>query len=340
MNAMVEIQDIDTSRAALGGFVISLDFELNWGVLSNSNVKAYWPNLHGARTAIPKLLDLFEEYGLACTWATTGLLFFDRRDHMLISLPNIRPEYRDKNLSSYNHLNPVGCSEESDPLHFGLSLINMIKDCPKQEIGTHTFSHYYCLDAGENSAPFKTDLDAARKAGAKEGVEFDSIVFPRNQVCDYALSICAQQGLTAFRGNAKGWAYSANGSSANWLPKRVFRLVDRYLPIGQDQSVEPVIENGMVNVAASCFLRPYSPRLALFERLRIARIKRAMRRAAQNGRIFHLWFHPHNFGIHQDENFAVMREIAKEAVRLDREFGWPSRTMGDVAAQVLRRKAA
>ncbi len=44
-----------------GAFVISLDFELHWGVHDVFALEAYRNNLLGARTVIPKLLRLFEE---------------------------------------------------------------------------------------------------------------------------------------------------------------------------------------------------------------------------------------------------------------------------------------
>ena len=48
----------------------------------------------------------------------------------------------------------IGPNERQDPYHFGLSLVRRIKDCPHQEIGTHTFSHYYCLEDGQTPEHF------------------------------------------------------------------------------------------------------------------------------------------------------------------------------------------
>jgi hypothetical protein len=64
-----------------GALVISLDFELLWGVrdLYPADGGTYRANLLGARTAIPKLLQLFEEFEIAATWATVGMLFANSR---------------------------------------------------------------------------------------------------------------------------------------------------------------------------------------------------------------------------------------------------------------------
>jgi hypothetical protein len=58
--------------------------------------------------------------------------------------------------------------------------------------------------------------------------------------------------------------------------------------------------------------------------------------AANSNKIFHLWWHPHNFGVHLEENMAILTRIAEYYARLNRETGWPSRTMAEVAENVLR----
>src|SRR5258708_20869677 len=61
---------------AYGALVISLDFELHWGVRHTLRPDGpYRSNLLGARIAVPRLLDLFEEFGAGVTWATVGFLF-------------------------------------------------------------------------------------------------------------------------------------------------------------------------------------------------------------------------------------------------------------------------
>lgn len=42
-----------------GQFVISLDFELLWGVRDHADRDTYGKNILGARDALPKMLELF-----------------------------------------------------------------------------------------------------------------------------------------------------------------------------------------------------------------------------------------------------------------------------------------
>jgi hypothetical protein len=55
-----------------------------------------------------------------------------------------------------------------------------------------------------------------------------------------------------------------------------------------------------------------------------------MRHAAKHGRIFHLWWHPHNFSQHQAENFAVLEHVLDEFDQLAESEGMESLTMADV----------
>jgi hypothetical protein len=56
-----------------------------------------------------------------------------------------------------------------------------------------------------------------------------------------------------------------------------------------------------------------------------------MRDAARRGRIFHLWWHPHNFAHHPAESFAFLDRLLDEYDRLSRSDGMRSLTMRDVA---------
>src|SRR5437762_12519929 len=143
-----------------GALVISLDFELHWGVRDKCAVDgAYRGNLLGARKAIPRMLDLFEEFDVAATWAAVGFLFAESRREREEFSPRIRPNYEDSRLNAYAEM--TGENEHSDPLHYAGSLIRQIRSRAKQEIASHTFSHYYCLEPGEMREAFAADLRSA-----------------------------------------------------------------------------------------------------------------------------------------------------------------------------------
>ena len=321
-----------------GTFVISLDFELHWGVRDHRSVQDYRANLLGVRQAIPKMLELFRAHDVHATWATVGLLFFDNKQELEANLPARLPTYDDANLSPYPELERVGASEEADPFHYGASLLRQIQATPGQEIATHTFGHYFCLEQGQTVEDFEADLAAAKRAAARFGVELKSLVFPRNQFNREYLDACRRAGIIAYRGNQRSSLYAASDTlSDKSRPKRAARLVDAYLPLtgGHARSLAEIAQGGEpYDIPASRFLRPYAPALAAFEGLRLARIEREMTDAARRGLVYHLWWHPHNFGAHIEENYAALARLLRRFDALRREHGMESRSMGEIAEEL------
>ncbi len=85
-----------------GKFVISLDFELMWGVRDKKTIEGYGPNILGVHQMMPTLLNIFHRFEINATFATVGLLFFENKSQIITHLPDRKPGYRNKNLSPYN----------------------------------------------------------------------------------------------------------------------------------------------------------------------------------------------------------------------------------------------
>jgi hypothetical protein len=323
---------------ASGGFVISLDFELHWGVRDHRTVDQYRENLLGVRKAVPAMLDLFARYGLHATWATVGFLFCETVDELKASIPSELPLYRESALDPYAALSEVGRNEDEDPFHFAPSLIRKILACPGQEIGTHTLSHFYALAPGPSLDSFRADLRCANSLAARYGIELKSIVFPRNQISRQHLRVCAEEGLIAYRSTEADPLIEKSIEKRNSISGRALRLADSYFPLSGNGSVTPRLDPDcpIVSVSGSRFLRPWSPALQAFDNLRIRRICTSMNEAARSGAIFHLWWHPHNFGAHLDQNMAFLTRIVEHYAHLNRTTGWPSLSMVEVAGQVIQ----
>lgn len=52
--------------------------------------------------------------------------------------------------------------------------------------------------------------------------------------------------------------------------------------------------------------------------------------AAKHGKVFHIWWHPHNFGGNIDENMKILEKIAKHYQKLYQKHGFECRTMKEV----------
>jgi hypothetical protein len=65
------------------------------------------------------------------------------------------------------------------------------------------------------------------------------------------------------------------------------------------------------------------------------RICSEMETAARTGAMYHLWWHPHNFGVNLAENLAFLEQILTCYRRLRSAYGMRSLNMADVADEVL-----
>lgn len=313
-----------------GSFVVSLDLELMWGMRDIATVEEYGANVLGVRKAIPAMLGEFDRFAIRATWATVGMAFARSKDELLHYLPENRPKYVDEKLSSYSYINEVGSTEKDDPYYLGGGLVDLISQCPGQEIGSHSFSHYYCRESGQTIDQFDADLEAAARIANDRGVKLGSFVFPRNQWTAESLKILRRRGFSVYRGNEQVWLYKSGSSPDQSLLQRGVRLADSYLNItGQHTHPLPRPESDLVNIPASRFLRPYSERLRGLDHLRLGRITRAMRHAAANGMIYQLWWHPHNFGTSLDKNLEFLRSVLSCFSELRSEYGMKSMHLGD-----------
>ncbi len=317
-----------------GFFVISLDFELYWGMLDAVPLSEYGERIRGERTAIPRMLALFSKYGIHATWGTVGMLMARNKTELTNLLPEKenRPTYSNQGASTYTHIETAAI-EENDIHYFGGDLLTKILETPFQEVGNHTFSHFYCLDEKiTDRSRFIDDLHAFSRIAETYGILATSLIFPRNQYTELALRDAKKAGIQAYRGNENHVLYAPRKYKAQTLIVRLFRLLDHYInisghhtyPIPQPTAHEPI------NIPASRFFRPWNVWLNLFEPLRIRRIKRAMTHAAKNNEIFHLWWHPHNVSIDQGENFKNLEHILKHYLFLKETYGMTSASMADI----------
>lgn len=324
-----------------GTFLISLDFELHWGVFPSVNENSpYMQNLLHTPEAIIRMLELFEERNISATWAVVGLLFAESPAMIKEFEPSVKPAYNNPGENPY--LLPIGLNESDDPIHFAGSLIRKILTVPHQEIATHTFSHFFCRAAEATVEAFLSDIESARKIAELYGIKINSIVFPKNQLIKEFIDVLPQKGINIFRGAEKGWMYtgiktfqeSKLSKSRQYLNK-LGRLLDTYFPLSGSNTWSThelkVGEGQPINVPASRFVRPYSPGLKCLENLKYNRIANQIEHAAKSGKMVHLRWHPHNFGSHTDENINLLEKILDFFEYCRSEYGMRSMTMHEFA---------
>ena len=213
------------------------------------------------------------------------------------------------------------------------SLVDLLAGTPGQEVASHTFSHYCCLEQGHGEQAFGADLAAAQAIAASRNLRLRSLVLPRNQWRPGLAGTVLDSGFECYRGVQPGWATRSRPTDGGAFV-RAARLAGTYVgrPLRSFDWNDVVEPSGLCNVPASAFLRPFSPSTSALEPLRRKRLVQGLRDAARRRRIFHLWWHPHNFVAHPEANLAELERLLDEVDHLRSTEGLRSLTMGDVAA--------
>ena len=315
-----------------GTLIVSLDFELFWGMQDSHKLSEYEDHVLGGRKAIPRLLELFQKYGIHATWATVGFQFAENEEHVRKYFPDQMPTYDHAELSGYRCFGQIGKNEAEAPCFYAPGLIRQIADTPNQEIGSHTFSHYYCREPGQTVQQFREDMMSAKAIAAENGYRLTSVVLPRNQCEPEYTQVLCELGFSAYRDEENDWIHE----KIKCRPlMRLLRLADVYFPLTGQGGYIPKVENGIVNLVGSRMYKPYFRLLAFLEGMKLRRIKRQMLHAAKNGLTFHLWWHPHNIGVRTDFHMRQLEEIFRYFEKLREQYGMRSLNMGEAAQEVL-----
>lgn len=309
-----------------GALVISLDFELLWGVYDKVSLEEKRLYFQNTRELIPQLIRLFTKYEISCTWATVGMLFNKNWEEWNANIPDLLPQYDNTSFSAYKYGRTIQ-SKETEESCFAPELIKLIKDAPGQELATHTYSHYYCLEKGQDLQSFESDLRQSILMAIKIGVELKSLIFPRNQFNEEYLTICKKLGIENVRSNPINWYWRNTESDS--LVNKIFRTGDAYLgPTDKSYKLAEsrTLKEHPFSQKASRLLRPYSPNKKL-NSLKLKRIKAEMTKAAKSSEFYHLWWHPHNFGDHPEENLRDLEELLIHFTTLREKYGYLSLNM-------------
>ena len=276
-------------------------------------------------------MKIFKKYNIHATWATVGALLAENEEEFLKYRPeHFAPQTAEmlSKLGIYPEKDTSKCPRE---MLFAPKLVKMVSETSGQEIGTHTFSHYYCDIATSSTDDFLNDINAAKAIMKDKGFECNSIVFPRNQVSQKYIEALTQASVTVYRGVESGWLVKA---------KKTLRKIglllwygDNYIPVQKCQSYHPseIRDGKLFNVRNTRFFKPYRPKYRLIEKLKVWRYKAEIRHAAKKGEVYHIYWHPHNFAEYTDINFAQMEQLLKTFKDMNERYGMTSKNMSELA---------
>lgn len=256
-----------------GAVTISIDLELAWGNWDNLGA-AHIRHLDAERSIVKRLLQLFDSYEVPVTWAFVAAL-----------------------LEPSEARGRVG----GERLWYGPDLIEAIVSARvRHDLGSHGGRHKY-FDA-LTEAEAEDDLAFARSVHAAQGLPLQSFVFPRNQVAK--THVLSRHGVRVYRGVDHAWHQRIRQHSI--ALGRAANLLDKLVPF-PPESVVPETDGALVRLPGSMLLlgragvRSLAPRRAL-----AAKLQKGLTAAAQEKRVFHLWFHPSNFWHDTGGQFATL----------------------------------
>ncbi len=315
----------DTSMPGI--FTISIDLEAAWGICDLPLSDTDLMELAEERSVVRSLLDLFEKHDVKATWAVVGHLL-EQQDprkggdlpHPDIPRPIVLGEERD-----WFFQLPPGIG---DPDWYGADMVEMVKNAsPPQEIGSHSFSHMPFDESAANRDAIDADLAHARAIHDRNGLTFDSFVFPRN-VMGFR-DLLARHGLKAYRGATPRW-YDAVPSRA---VRRLINLSQFLLSMTPPAVKATKDAHGLINIPDSMLLFGRRGIRKLVPPANLVRMaRRGLDRAAETGDIFHLWFHPSNFATETDIQMDVLEQMLEHGDHLRQQGKLRQLTMAEVAA--------
>lgn len=308
-----------------GGLVISQDFEMLWGSIGSNKFETFKKNVIHEDFIIDKTLELFKKYKIHATWAIVGAMLC-KNSNEANNYINNDIIYKNWNFSMKDYINSI--PDELNKYYFAPHYLYKLLSIKHQEIATHTFSHFYCLEDDSKKSLFEEEIQNSKKIFSEYGVEIKSIILPRNQVNTSWNDVLLKNKITAVRMRQPAFILSKNKQRS-----KIIDFLDSYIPIRKNlcYNIKNIKEeNGVYNIKASMFYRTYNEKLKIFEYLKTARIKHEMTISAKKGLIFHLWWHPHNMGSNIKYNFKQLESILKHYKKLSSKYDYKSYNMEEI----------
>jgi hypothetical protein len=313
-----------------GAFVLSLDTELVWGSFDHVPPDVFAARYPDVRGTIRRLLALLEQREIAATWAVVGHLFMNSCQRGADGRPHpecLRPRHRWHD-GDWFGMDP--CTDRArDPLWYGDDVLDWVQAAkPRQEIGSHSFSHVVFGDEGCNADVARSELRACVEQAKRRGIELRSFVFPRNIEGHHA--VLREFGMAAFRGHDPTWYYG--------LPRVVRRaahLADQAAAVPPPVSDPTETLPGLWNIPGSMlWLHRDGVRRVVPLASRVRKAKLGLHRASREERVFHLWFHPFNLCVDRDAMLEALGAVLDEACRMRTRGELDIMTMGALAERL------
>ena len=304
-----------------GTFILSLDCEGKWGMADSLTADHHrWLTTANLRAAYAQLLDLFDEYGIASTFAfVMAFLLSDREqrdcDHL----------FQDQEIDGANWLRAFRAAQRDGGLEGWCmpELLDAVQARGRHEIGCHGFSHLPLGEDMVSEAVMRREIAAAVAVAERRALQLDTFIYPRN-IVGYPHAL-ADAGFMAYR----------DGSGGGGGPVKKARNLLSELNVG-DRPQQPARAGGPVTVIPSghFFNWRRGVRRLVPPAVTARRWSAMLERSAREGGVVHLWLHPHNI-ISAPGTLEVLRSVLRHVARLRDAAGITVATQRDFGADAL-----
>ncbi len=322
-----------------GALMISFDFELAWGTRRSARKPDHAAGIERVSEVVQGLLKIFERQNISATWATVGHLMLTAdqcpQGRFDYQRPGPKPAWFEGDW--YDGI--PGFDEPAANRYYAPDLVKQIVDCPvHQELASHTFSHVIIADPSCTEEIAEDEFTKCRDLGETWGRQVRSVVFPRNQI-DH-LSVLERTGHRCYRGANSEWYWFGTVEhppknpvvgKMTGLVVRALRLVDERLALCPP--IRPARKVGNLWELPHSMFYPGSAGLSRYASPedQWRRATKGLHKAAETGRIFSLYTHPHNFLPNPEPHLEAFERICEEAARLREAERLQIKTMGEIA---------
>lgn len=313
-----------------GYFIFSLDTELGTGFfdLDEERKRLFSPDGFHEREKVRRLLALLDEYQILATWAVVGHIFYERCEECEIC-PIL--EWKGK-YSSFEE-----AYRTNHPLWYGADVIDMLLNQKlKHEIAFHGYSHEIFDERRMSREKAEVEIKEYIRVANRRGIEARSVVFPRDKVGH--LDLFEKYGFVSYRSEESLPLIIRN----KYFVGKILKTADHILGITTPPVYDPSeFGNGnLVNLRATQHIFGFNRHVELIldawnlPLLRVRRIIKAIKKAAVQKKVVHVWAHPWEFRTEQD--FDKLRYIFQHVAQEVSAGNMQSVTMNEMAQIVTQ----
>lgn len=321
-----------------GVMVLSFDFELAWGSRTCAEDNGRGRQFARSGEVVEQLLEILVRHEISATWAVVGHLMLRPEDcpQGRYHYPLPPPDHAWFAGDWYDGIPPVGTPEAAG--YYAPDSIAAIVECPVyQELAGHTFSHVHCAEPGCSAEVAAAEFRLSQQLAGHWGRVQKSLVFPRNGAGHLAQA--REAGYKCYRGRNAEWYWFGRPAAIlrrQWLraPVSALRYVDERFCLCPPLPPLRLVE-GLWEIPHSMFFPGFQGiSKVISSELRWRRACAGLHRAAERGRIFSIFTHPHNLLPQPERLLPSIERICTEAARLREQDKLQILTMQQVVQEV------